>query len=288
MGTKKINQFDVDETVLTIDHENDRNPHGTTASDVGAVAQAPGENISILARALELGIGVHHFQLGATNYTGTDLPASNYRYSMATVYKRHAGIITVVLHGLGAELPVVHNYYNGTDWSGWSTEFIPLTGGTLSGNDLYIANGLRRLAGDGTGIQLDAFDTAKDYNNRSILKLFSPANKTLSNSLEFTRLVSGGGSTYQIFGEHNKPSGSYTGNGSATTRTINVGGIGNLLVIIGNGALTFVTNGGGWTLLGGTTPKMNWNIGYSNGVLTLSTDDIYVNDNGTGFFYYVL
>lgn len=93
---------------------------------------------------------------------------------------------------------------------------------------------------------------------------------------------------YKIFGEYNKPSGSYAGNGSATERKINVGGIGNLMVVIGCGALTFVTNGGGWSFRGSAYPEMNWDIDYSNGVLTLKTDNMYVNDNGTGFFFYVL
>ena len=98
---------------------------------------------------------------------------------------------------------------------------------------------------------------------------------------------------YKIFHEGNKPTGSYTGNGSAEQRVINTGGIGWAVVIWGTTALsgvssTFVNQGGYGHRAGTTFAYTNTVVGFYNGDIILSTDDINLNEAGTTYYYQVL
>lgn len=89
----------------------------------------------------------------------------------------------------------------------------------------------------------------------------------------------------------NKPRGSYTGNGSATARTIEMGGIGSCLVIYGYSGFALVTYQGTIVMNGAANKISILNSSqckYQNGVLTLATNDAVVNNNGTTMYYQVL
>ena len=203
------------------------------------------------------------------------------------------------VHDTTAKKSIFTAYYDAT--TGGSVKYYPFietyngvgffssAGGTISGDDLYIGNGLRRIASDGTGVQLDAFDTEKDTNNRSVLKLFSPSNKSLAESLQLTRLENGGGNTFKIYGEHNKSVGSYVGNGTVGVRQIQTGGIGNW-VAISSGAYHAIAGKNGAISWGENTNVHGFtkaNIIFYNGVLTINTDDARFNGNGETYEYYV-
>lgn len=87
----------------------------------------------------------------------------------------------------------------------------------------------------------------------------------------------------------NKPTGTYTGNGSATTRTINVGGIGKALLLRCNELYTLiVSNSGafGYAYDGRTLISLPYNeINFTNGVLTIATANAYVNGNSYPYKY---
>lgn len=90
----------------------------------------------------------------------------------------------------------------------------------------------------------------------------------------------------------NRPTGSYTGNGDATTRTIHTGGNGGWLGIcsgsymIGfisqNGAVFFNTTDGSVRCFPVAKAK------YMSGNLTISSDDNFLNGNGSTYHYQVL
>lgn len=97
----------------------------------------------------------------------------------------------------------------------------------------------------------------------------------------------------KVFGEHNKPSGTYTGNGSATARTIATGGIGNLIVILNNttGGMILATPYGAFGATSGITnvefytyDKFNFN----SGALTIKTTDTLLNGSGHSYTYHVI
>lgn len=95
----------------------------------------------------------------------------------------------------------------------------------------------------------------------------------------------------EILHTGNKPTGSYTGNGSATERTISTGGIGSVLYLTGIGWGVFahakgaiVTNADGRTIA--TLPASE--VIFSNGVLTIKTTNERINGSGTTYNYQVL
>lgn len=93
----------------------------------------------------------------------------------------------------------------------------------------------------------------------------------------------------EIYHTGNKPSGSYTGNGSATARTINTGGIGNVCVVWSAYSLAIVTPGGAIVRneanAYGLTPAQ---CKFQNGVLTIATTGDSVNFSGVAYTYQVL
>lgn len=72
--------------------------------------------------------------------TATNAPIQfPYNYSTLRVTKLNTSYVVFECIGTGNSL-IQYGYYNGgssVKWSGWSTKFLPLTGGTLSG-DIYI------------------------------------------------------------------------------------------------------------------------------------------------------
>lgn len=91
----------------------------------------------------------------------------------------------------------------------------------------------------------------------------------------------------------NKPTGSYTGNGSATSRTIATGGMGNAVIIYGTtstgNATAILTWGGGIGEHNGTvTGIMSLNGRIIDGGIVIATDSHLLNENGKTYHYQVL
>ena len=177
--------------------------------------------------------------------------------------------------------------------------FLPLTGGMLTG-DLFIKNGgysrvllLPNIEGrdDTAYVMLGANKVELATTNsdstarRGIFVYNSDGYADLKNAIELYNTTEDNDSTYyKIFGEHNKPAGMYTGNGSATERVINTGGIGRLLFLYDENGFGFVTPGGALFFRGTSATRFEQStICYNNGVLTIkSSDDRF---NGSGYNY---
>ena len=90
----------------------------------------------------------------------------------------------------------------------------------------------------------------------------------ISKSLLFQSVENGGAKLYQIHGEHNKPSGTFTGNGNSI-RNVAVGGSSKMIALFEAGQafseVLFVTSGGAAS----SVSTYNQNITFQNGVLTL-------------------
>ena len=93
---------------------------------------------------------------------------------------------------------------------------------------------------------------------------------------------------HRIFGEHNKPIGTYVGNGSTETRTINIGGMGSTLRIVGYACFGFCTSNGSLFMNSAGELVTTKHVKYESGILTMDTDYHYVNNNGTTYYYEVL
>lgn len=99
-------------------------------------------------------------------------------------------------------------------------------------------------------------------------------------------------SKYTILHTGNKPSGSYTGNGDATARTIDTGGVGEVIMVRSGGTnacMGIITYKGGFGVISGSLVFLpNTEAMFTNGVLTISTNSLLVNGNGMPYYYQVL
>lgn len=126
---------------------------------------------------------------------------------------------------------------------------------------------------------LQNIDVTGNDDNRRQLILRNASHATypaLSEAFLLNTVIGKAQKSYRIYGEHNKPSGSYTGNGSATQRTIDVGGIGEVVIIYSGSGVEIVTR------------RDRAEAAYSNGVLTIASTANSLNANGVTYYYQVL
>lgn len=108
----------------------------------------------------------------------------------------------------------------------------------------------------------------------------------LDNGTDAIRLdmTKGSGTLRDILHTGNKPTGTYTGNGDATERTINIGGIGSTLTLMAGLGLYHLTvgNSGAYGYAGDSKMPISLpgeEINFRNGILTIASTSIYVNGN---------
>ena len=303
-------------------------------------------NTSILEKALTVAEGVTHFRLGRGNYTGDDLPSTQYAYGMATVYRSSANGTTVALWCGRYKLPLAINQHNGTSWLGWDTVFTT-DGGTINGNVVQSVgndNLFREMQNTNRHLKLtlhkDGSYYLYDQTNGKIIYRFNldgtnTFNGTASGNLPLTggkaqstelggaltirRSATGSSSalTYEnadgvlgylgvdytnkpifwgvdkvpkeLLHTGNKPTGSYTGNGSAEQRTIKTGAIGGTNFIVrkrGSANFALVT-------MSGFIAKSDTNVVCGSSVATnadgsfnLANNTDLFNTSGATYDYY--
>lgn len=186
-------------------------------------------------------------------------------------------------------------------WTNWkrfanASDFLPSSGGTLSGDLLF------KSAGD-----IPSFlfaDSGKTFlGSQTGVDRTQLCVNTATSDLIYGMLFDRKGKSYALFGEHNKPTGTYTGNQDEyntppynTTRTISVGGIGILLVVQSNQGTAFVTPQGALCIIGsdiGWLSKDGDNgISYENGMLVTNNGNktgwLLFNRTGVTYTYYCI
>lgn len=230
-------------------------------------------NGSILEKALTLEVGVYHYHFGTGNLS--DLPNNYYRWGSATVYVRSkaAGVL-VMLWGMEEatiHCPPTWNYYNSVSWSGWETP-ITARGGTVANSNVQPMF----IQRNGNG---NVFLGYKLYNELVGSFGFSAKDKPSYMSTD--------GQIKDLFHTGNKPTGTYTGNGSATERTINIGGIGEYVAIRKQSSkgVVIVSRSGyfgtdGTSFITGTDVVVD-----ASGNLIVATINAVFNENGKTYEY---
>ena len=171
------------------------------------------------------------------------------------------------------------------------TQYLPLTGGTLSGESLYLAEGYARLYGSSGVASIMSSNSKDNSDNRRSLEVFNSGNKALvKDAVQLVDRVNGSSTNYKIFGTHNKPHGYYTGNGNSASRTIDIGGISSAILINGNGYSSLVSVFGTSSVNTNGIYKSFGNdvVKFHNGVLTLATTSNEFNANGATYYWEVL
>lgn len=174
-----------------------------------------------------------------------------------------------------------------------ASKFLSLDGGTLIGHSIFLKNGYARLGGGDGYIQLDAFNSTETQANRRKLTINSSmAAADLKEAITLTDTINNTGYGYIVFGEHNKPTGTYIG---GKAQTIPIGGTGSILMITSsNRDIAFVEAGGARVMTIASNAFANWAPSYvtfNNGVLTLdssSTTMEGLNKEGRTYYYQLL
>ena len=187
---------------------------------------------------------------------------------------------------------------NGTNtFNGTANGNLPLSGGTISGDVIIKKSGQPRFFVHSADTdrygqfytnavgQVSIFSSLKsnDVAENQMSLILSPPTDTLANLLRLNRQ----GTVYKVFGEHNKPSGTYTGN--ATLRTISTGGIGSVVMIRETGSTNhiFVDKSG---FFGVRNSAFVYGSGASTNSaceITLASDFVF-NTSGKTYEYQVL
>lgn len=176
--------------------------------------------------------------------------------------------------------PIIENTQDGTNTFNGTANYLSTQNNDeinfkgLTGNDTLWFNCTNGDTGTADTVPLTAyaFCDKTGTSNRIVLKMNQ------------------GSGAREIIHTGNKPTGTYTGNGSATERTINVGGIGKVLYITGSGYGVYVDDCGAtahsWE--GGEPITLpNSAIRFRDGVLTIATASNVVN-LATTYDYQVL
>ena len=107
------------------------------------------------------------------------------------------------------------------------------------------------------------------------------------------RVNSSSGNTFKMLHTGNRPTGSYTGNGSTSARTVNIGGsshAGSAVAISTGGSVGAIVFYSGAILMntadGTLTVLSSDKASFRNGVLTISSN--LLNYNGSTYYYHVL
>lgn len=171
---------------------------------------------------------------------------------------------------------------------------VPLDGSKAMTGALKSPNGIAvnklRLEEWGSG---EAFIRFYDRNGNGS-RYISMWDKTKTNSLKaallFAEEINGVYTTNQILHTGNKPSGSYTGNGSAARREIPIGMIGSVLAILGSNTVALVINAAGFARNNsGLRDLAGGNIFINSaGNAVLTTTDPALNENGVTYTYFAL
>lgn len=167
-----------------------------------------------------------------------------------------------------------------------SMPFLPISGGMLTGYYLSLYNGCGALNCFDSNVLLASVNKSNG-NNRQI-RVYHDGSNDLINSVSLVNQINETISGYLLFGEHNKPRGSYTGNGSASSRQINIGGIGSFLLISGANIIAIVSEYGSISFNTAYNVVNCLNaesINFRNGVLTLATDDGGINYPSISYKY---
>lgn len=162
----------------------------------------------------------------------------------------------------------------------------PATGGVLGGR-LGFANGKTLIEGGSTGISVIA-NSVEDIGNITTSRMLRLMCANVFTKCLFLRNATGGSYVdYIVFGDHNKPTGTYTGNGSTSARTISVNGLGSVLLVT-NGARVFHVTADGFRDFDANTSYSDPGTTYNGTRLVISGSNKFLNISGTTYKYFGL
>lgn len=164
---------------------------------------------------------------------------------------------------------------------------LPLDGSKAMTGALTVNNGYGRAIATTNHMGISHRPTPSDAGNYTCVGVYGASE--LSNAVQLLRTIDGKTNYYPILHTGNKPSGSYTGNGSSTYRSVPLGGIGRLCLITRGGNHWALVSARGAIISDGSNVTATHNVifdGVNN--LQLNTSHAALNENGVNYTYQVL
>ena len=257
----------------------DRLAQMPTASDVGAIRNKSKRDGSY---GFEIEIGDHTFI--TTNYDSsvpTTPSVTNYTHYICTFNGAVDSVLSIPRNNGTRAF-----YYTKGD-AKWHEI------GDLSGATLRLLGGFSEIVTEETNVLLKSKNAKdSDANFRGLYIANSKAQTDIGQATKLFDRVNNTYAYYDLFGEHNKPEGSYYGDNKTDTRIISIGGIGNIIAITydahfslvhSKGAVCFYTDG--------RTDIQTYSanaISFENGVLTIKTNIGFFNGGGCQYKWQLL
>ena len=152
------------------------------------------------------------------------------------------------------------------------------------------SNTQAKLELDGKSFFMESRNVADDDTNSRRLLVSGDSDLALKDSLRLVDISNGTKEWYTVHGTHNKTSSSYTGNNSATERTIETNGFGVLLVVTSDTGMALVSNRGAICMNRQTAAisgLKSYECRFENGKLIIACTSTFVNSNQT-YWYTVI
>lgn len=170
---------------------------------------------------------------------------------------------------------------------------LPLEGGTMTGENIYMDSGYARIQGNENAMWLQSLNEMMNNNNRRLIGLYnSNFYPDVKNAVTLEEIVNGKKQVYGIYGQHNKRSGYYVGDGNMS-KTVNTDSVGHLVFVIGTSATAgsvaaLVCDSGSVVFAsGGVEVLGNKFLAFSGGNLKVN-NIMSFNETGGNYSYYVL
>lgn len=160
------------------------------------------------------------------------------------------------------------------------SNFLPLTGGTIE-SYLETMFGIRNTNSDTSSVRVNMAFLVRDV----LLGLFG-FSADASTPYPYVEI---NGARHKLLHTGNKPTGTYTGNGDATRRTIATGGIGEVCLVYSANGVAIVTNTGTTIIPKSGDASYTQDV-YLNsaGTIVMASDNVVVNESGATLRYQVL
>jgi hypothetical protein len=279
----------IGEVVYEIVDEQARNDIATTHRDISTKIQ----NTTLAATVKSyFEQGVKTLSFGATDCADLPNHTTGWDWDIFCIFGSVSTVIAHRVQGEGVSETYLRSLNPNTggwidaEWSAFAdgSKCLPLTGGTLTGATLGLNNGNGNITADSSQTKIE---TKVDSNNYRVFGIVN--NSAASNVKDAVQLIdrtNGIEKGYSIFGDHNKPSGSYTGNGSAASRTIDIGSTVNAVLLFNNsGSSSGIITAVGGIFWNGTTVVSSANIKVAGSSLVITGVDDYFNANGVTYSF---
>lgn len=169
---------------------------------------------------------------------------------------------------------------------------LPLEGGTMTGENIYMDNGRARINGDDRVLRMHTLEGEKDNDNSRMIAVYnSYYQPSLKGALRIEEVVNGEMWTYPVYGGHNKKWGSFSSPVDIGEYRINTNSEGYCVLLFGVDSTSSVVAAlvcgyGAITVKNNFVAAEYYRLRFENGVIII--DHPYFTDTKGHYDYYVL